>query len=168
MSFLLLFSCKKTPDEKAQSLIKGWLKLNLHDWKSYDPVEFGKLDSSYSSLDDDQAYQNTKRELDSLYKAIKEDIEDERIYAPLASYSGQYAYYKSLAAECYKRIIEDTAIVSNAIRKWEPTYLGRQMEHTFRSKNLGGNIGVHHIVFYFDSSLTRVIDDKDVGNKSSW
>lgn len=48
--FLCFTSCSKSLEEKAQELIKNDLFKTLHDFDSYQLVEFSKLDSAFTDL----------------------------------------------------------------------------------------------------------------------
>jgi hypothetical protein len=49
---LMLSACTQTPEQKAKSAIKKFLEKTLNDPSSYEPVDFGKLDSMFLLADD--------------------------------------------------------------------------------------------------------------------
>lgn len=54
--FIALVACSQSKEEKAKSLIKENMKTSMNDFKSYEAVEFGKLDSTYTSYHNDENY----------------------------------------------------------------------------------------------------------------
>jgi len=55
----------------------------MHDFKSYEPVEYGKLDSTFTS------YYTTER-YDSLKKELKEAMNESKVYTDKLTYTSAY------------------------------------------------------------------------------
>lgn len=49
--FPMIFSCN-SQEKRAQKLIKEEMRLTLNDFKSYEPVQYGTLDSAFLSYED--------------------------------------------------------------------------------------------------------------------
>ena len=49
MLLLSLSSCTKSPMDKVEDAVREELRKTLHDFSSYEPVEWGKLDTIYVS-----------------------------------------------------------------------------------------------------------------------
>jgi hypothetical protein len=75
----ILVSCT-TPEGKAKKAIKEKLKITLHDFKSYESVEFGTLDSLFSDVTSSSEYEvlNSKYEawIRQAEKEHKSDLEE--------------------------------------------------------------------------------------------
>lgn len=69
---VILFSCSNNTD-RAKKLIKEELSKSLNDFKSYEPVQYGTLDSTFTSFDD------TKYRLDDSL----EMMEDKKGFKPI-------------------------------------------------------------------------------------
>lgn len=53
LAFTIVYcSCENnnTPEKKAQALIKQSLEKTMNDFSSYEPVDFGTLDSTFTSV----------------------------------------------------------------------------------------------------------------------
>jgi len=74
----IFFACTKSPEQKAQIAIKEYLKKNLNDAKSYEPVEFGNL------IYDSTVFIETKKgkELDDFMKYCKEYTDTNKMSCP--------------------------------------------------------------------------------------
>src|SRR5579862_4156486 len=88
---ILIFSSScghKSPEERAKKLIDEQMKLTLNDYKSYEPVTFGKLDSSFTDFKDDPKYIADAKTADSVMKEMNSMSEDMKIYGQLWANSG--------------------------------------------------------------------------------
>lgn len=63
---IVLAGCSKSPEEKAQKLIKEYIINNANDPKSYEPIEFSNLDTFFKDEYDIKG-------LDSVNKLMKEE-----------------------------------------------------------------------------------------------
>jgi hypothetical protein len=172
LPFLLLpciflsVSCGKSPEEKAKSLIKEELRTTLHDFKSYEPVTYGKIDSSFTSWVDLPEFENNDIKREVYSKQMKDYGEKALSYAGLI-------YSQSSYKLCLKYMEEakDSAIVysqrnMHIIETFKVKFKGYQMQHSYRAKSLSGNLGIHHHMYYFDSSFTKIIGQKDISESS--
>lgn len=162
---LCLFACSKPPEQKAKDLIAKELNLTLHDFKSYEPVQFGKLDSSFTSLDKNEDYEASINRMEEIVKELKEMNQDMDIYGSLwSSYrlEQETRKFKRLRIEFqYNQYLSDS--ISNAFRQ---QFKGWQMKHSFRAKNLAGNVGIQHRLYQFDSSLMRITGQEDISESA--
>lgn len=51
--FAFITGCQKSNENKAKELIKKHLSTTMNDFKSYEPVEFSKLDSAMTEFDEE-------------------------------------------------------------------------------------------------------------------
>jgi hypothetical protein len=157
---LLLVSCS-SPESKAKKAIKESLRLTLNDFKSYEPVQFGKLEVASSKYTDVPELNLYKIKADSYIKSTKEEIDKAEIY------NSDYTRYKSVS---YAKVAEkflDTAKIyihkQDSIRLHfvsEP--IGWQITHTFRAKNQLGGLAIHTYLFTLNQELTKVIKSEDL------
>lgn len=147
---ILLFSCS-SPENKAKKAIKEELRLTLHDFKSYKPVQFGKLKVARSSYEDLQEVKKYHDKVVAFLALCKEYKEKSDLY------TSDYWEYTTIAdnsldsAKFYMDKVETIKIhfISEVI--------GWKMTHSFRAKNLDGNLGIHHYLFVLDKELSKVI-----------
>ena len=52
--------------EAAKKSIKTYLYKNLHDFKSYEPIEYSELKKVYSQLEEDSKYQINKKFIEDI------------------------------------------------------------------------------------------------------
>ena len=123
-----LLSCTKSNDEKAKDLIKSDLSKKMDDFKSYEPVEFSKLDSNYSEY--------IKHSFDKYSDTLIGVPEHELILKELDYNNNQL-----------RKQME-----------FKPEFIGYKMEHSFRGKNKLGATVLNKITFLFDKDLTHVIN----------
>jgi len=166
LSILLVtsFACSKTsPEEKAKKLIKDHLYVTLHDFKSYEPVKFDKLDSNYTSYLTDPQYKRWKKKYDEFIDESRRAHEMAGIYAGsyyLASYYKKYMKQASTAMDSASILLDK---ITDLAKNFKHEFIGWRMSHSYRSKNLQGNLGIHHYEYYFDKELTKVVDHEDIG-----
>lgn len=159
--FLLPFivSCHtKTAEEKMKEGIKTYLSKTMHDFKSYEPVEFKKPDSVYTS------YGESERGLELLdsikrYNKLHESYLDQaRSYtytSPRVALSilNVGSVYGAKADSLLKLIDKETPL-------FERKFNGYEMVHSFRGKNMNGATIITTKRFYFDSAfnVTRSVE----------
>jgi len=159
---ILFESCKQDPDKKAKSLIKDKLYNSLHDFKSYEPVSYGKLDSNYSSLEDDEDYVGFKKYYDSLMSEIQQNIVRAKEYPVSSYYDAQVAKGYLDKAKKIVAVCEPMSyLIDSTTNNFKSHFVGWKMRHTYRAKNLAGNLGIHHTTFFFNDSLTVVTKFRD-------
>jgi len=165
--FTLVFltaSCY-SPEKKAQNLIKQYLKESLHDWKSYEPVKFGSLDSLHTTLYSVKEFVLAKEEINRFGKIVKDYLETAE------SLSG-YQFLREEAlkyAELARRNIDSMKVyeeIANEISsRFIPEFVGWSMTHSFRANNAGGNKVIGHREYIFNKELTIILNSEDIGEK---
>jgi hypothetical protein len=144
-----LASCSKSKEDIAKSLIKENLKTTLNDFNSYEPVEFGKLDTSFSKLD----LFNEEMELKKLNDKVDE--------IALNKYDLDRTI-KDIQADKESLILIQKAndsiskLIENKKKNFKPQLAGFKMKHTLRAKNALGATILQTYTFYFSEDLTKV------------
>jgi hypothetical protein len=161
LTLLLILNSCSSPESKAKKAIHENLRLTLHNFKSYEPVQFGKLEIAYSNYIDLPEIEVYLDKSEAFLKNSDEYSSKANIYDSDYSRDKYYEYSKISralldSAEVYSRKIEyiKTHFLSKRI--------GWQMTHTFRANSLGGNLGIHKYLFTLDPELTKVIKSEDL------
>lgn len=154
----LLTSCGKSNEEKAKDLIDEQLQLSLHDYGSYEPVEFGKLDSTYSSAFDLPEYNDAVNKAKHFKDEGNDKVNDAELYGRFGLYERQVEYARE------GKILFDSAMfyVNKAAKidsSFVPEFVGWGMTHTFRANNKFGNKVIAHRKYYFDKDFTKIIGE---------
>lgn len=163
---VLVVSCKPSPEEKAQKTIIESLRLSLHDYKSYEPVQFGKLDSAYSKLEDLPMIIISLEAFNKADKEFKSELEEAKIYAASYYTYNQYSYHKRLANLALAQMTLNEPIIDSAKKGFRPEFVGWKMQHSYRAKNLSGNLGIHHYMYFLNKSLDSVFKQTDVSESA--
>jgi len=162
-AIFFLLSCSSL-ESKAKKAIKEELRLTMHDFKSYEPVQFGKLEVAMSNYIDapevgiylDKAEDFLNKSSEYLDKADIYDYDkSSTIY--LIYFRGGSAYLDS--AKIYQEKIETFK------RNFVPEVIGWKMQHTLRAKSLGGNFGLNQYEFYLDKECKKVIKTVDLSEE---
>lgn len=142
ISLVTLIGCS-SPEKKFKKAIKEELRLTLHDFKSYEPVQFGKLEVAESIYTDLPIVSEYLDKSEADLKLVHEYNDKADIYDN--SYSrDEYWYYSRLSSEALNSAKKYLEKIDSIKLHFKPTVIGWQMAHTFRAKNLGGNLGIHH------------------------
>jgi len=160
-----MLSCKMTPVRKAQWLIDSALKVSLHDYKSYEPVVFGKLDTAYSKVEDNPELKDLQEVFDKANSDGESELEEAKIYAGSYYTRDEAEYHSRLAKFDLAKMIGAQARMDSLKKTFVPIVTGWKMEHSYRAKSLGGNFGIHHYMYYFDPGLSTILKYEDVGEK---
>lgn len=158
---LIITSCVNNNEGKAKKLIKEHLKATMNDYSSYEPMEFSKLDSTYSdffSTEECKKLINERDRLSDEQKTYKEYIEK---------------YDSEKIDELYQNLFDDseveyykiTAKIFRADSLYKPEFIGWNMSHQFRGANAFGGKIIGMMTFYFNKDITIVIEVVDLNEK---
>lgn len=164
-------SCSK--EEKAKKLVIEHYRLSLHDFSSFEPVQWFSLDTLMSTpyLSDslyrakyDEAelllidYQETAEDL----KSIVDEIE---IYTGLSSFSYKIRNLREEARALMKKANKEEeqidilkALFDSIERNFIPEYIGHKLSLKYRAKTLGGNYKLSSNTFFFDKKITQITE----------
>lgn len=152
--------CKKSPQERAEYLVKKMLENSLHDFSSYESVQFGTLDSTFSRVEDLEEYKNAWVSGHALKDVALKKKKDAELYREYGLYE------KELQSSLEARQLIDSSLYY--LRKcveldslFIPEFIGWQISHSFRANNKSGNKEISHRRFYFDKDLTKIVAETD-------
>ncbi len=135
-------------ESKAKKLIKEYLKTNMNDWDSYEPLEFSKLDSTFATVYDDDEY-------DKLYR-LKSEYEDKAHDYCFKSNYRNYRKFNRLEEECRLKAKEIEAQMDSMENNYIKPFNGWAMSHKFRALNgFGGKI-IEVRIFKFNKNITKI------------
>jgi hypothetical protein len=168
LSMLLCSGCSK--ESKAKSAIKNYLFKVMYDYNSYQPVEYGKLDSTFSNYNSTTEFKN--------YDSLREQMED-TIISMSKTDSMMAVDPSSLSSveidNAVKKIRADTVIIARLIdsvkktntiidkkrKEYKPSFSGYSIFHSYRGKNANGAYVLAREVFFLNKSLDTVFESID-------
>ena len=160
ISVVTLIGCS-SPEKKFKKAIREELRLTLHDFKSYEPVQFGKIEAAESVYTDLPEVGNYLGKSESYLKLVNEYNDKADIYDN--DYSREkYRQYSSLSSEALYNAKKYMEKVDSIKLHFDPKIIGWQMTHTFRAKSLGGNLGIHHYIYIVDKEYKKVLKTIDL------
>jgi len=170
----ITFSCCKTPEEKANALIKEKMEKVLYYPESYDPTET-IIDSAFSPKDSPELYERLKNayelilEYDEVEKKLKIAKSSMSIWDNPYSEFGRNEYneqkekyekYLELS-EKMEALIEKTKRENDEwgekLKKEGEKFIGFKVTHSYRAKNNAGNIIFDKVYFLLDKDLKKII-----------
>lgn len=156
----IVFSgCSENNDSKAKTLVENQLKGSLHDYDSYESVEFGKLDSTFTTLLDDSLFRKLYSKRLSCQKIRNTLYEEAQIWRTIDNEKynnlmGRNGIYIDSTAYYYK-------LELSARENFIPQFNGWSMKHSFRANNAGGNKVITHKAYCFDKDITEITETQD-------
>lgn len=163
---LLIFaSCThiETKQQKAENLVKAYLKTSLNDPGSYEGVSFDTLSVSY----EEYASGDPKgRKLDTLAASYIDTSSKYRKLADSESYSThmdfkKYKRYQKLDTLFSKKSDSVENIEKINGKGYRGRIVGYAIKHTYRAKNGFGGLTLNYTDFWIDSTLTKIINVQD-------
>ena len=176
---LFALSCSKSPEKKAEALIKDAVTKNLVLPDTYQPVET-KLDSAFTPYHDPKA---VSAFLDLFQNDQKKGIVEEQMKqakSSMAIWSGpymtafgrekyqqakeEYESYQATYESLSKQDEQILAVIGELFNK-QPEFIGYRAHHRFRANNNDGDTILAGYYFLFDKDLTQVIaqwDEEDI------
>ena len=154
------FSCTPSPEKKAQELIKTNLSKTMQDWNSYEAVEFGKLDSTFTTFQDDKKWKGYY-----LYQQLFEGKSD-RLHKLADSEENPKKKIQILDSALNALSVSERYLDSlHAFQKnFKGEFNGWKMIHTYRGNNSLGAKIIAKTVFYFDKDITGVTGSKNMND----
>lgn len=152
--FLLFFfvCCSEAP--KEQQIVMEYLKYNPDNFRRYKPLEWGKLDTIYSKVEDDPTYKYIK---DRLVDYIS--LWESTVYQ--ATRNGYVTREQDNAGNAaYRWIAAYTKMADSIETHYIPHLTGYSIRHKYRAKKNTDNVVVYDEVFVLDSTLTKVVEVK--------
>ena len=149
---LLLFffiSCENSPESKAKKLIEQELKSTMNDWGSYEFVEIEPLDSSFSTLSDNEEYHSLELE----FKVIKAKGD---YFLSEYKYDYMNSSLKDSCDMCIKEMDSITKRMSEIESSFVPEHNGWVTTFTCRGNNKLGNKVISKSIYYFDKDITQI------------
>jgi hypothetical protein len=132
--------------------IKSYLAKTMHDFKSYEPVEFKKPDSMYTNYAESERGKALFDSIDLCDKMQKSYLERSKEY----TYTSPRVALKLL--DDGKRYLTKADSLLKLVDKerglFAKKFNGYKMVHTFRGKNMNNATIITTKRFYFDSAFT--------------
>ncbi len=160
IGLLLIFSCNsqkpQTHEEKIKAAVINYLYKNINDSTSYQPVEWGKIDSAFTSWD-------------KMKEGIECNVNLLMLYYQDSMYKKDLNKYTFARAEL-KRIAKEIDVYEselNRLKKEYPlTFIGYNVRHNYRAKNEMGALVLTKMKFTIDTAY-NVISTKDLKEQTS-
>ncbi|MBK5722488.1 hypothetical protein JGH11_16565 [Dysgonomonas sp. Marseille-P4677] len=145
---VLIFSSCQSKEDKAKELVKDDLYKTLHDFGSYEPIEWTELKPTY-----DVSKEPKERRDTLLYYGMKRMM--------LESFSGGDGMLKeeSYVGE-YEQKRKRYKTIEDSIQALMPIK-GYTINHTYRANTLGGNKRISTVRYDFDAELTKAVKKEE-------
>lgn len=152
--FLLFFfvCCSEAP--KEQQIVMEYLKYNPDNFRRYKPLEWGKLDTVYSKVEDEPFYQYIQ---DRLVDYIS--LWQNTVYQATTNGYTTRAQENTWNTAC-EWVATYTKMADSMKSHYIPHVTGYTLRHKYRAKKNTDNVVVYDEVFVLDSTLTKVVEVK--------
>lgn len=149
-----LCSCSKSKVERAKESIRKHLSKTMLDFKSYEPVEFGKLDSTFSD------YKNSIR-ADSLQKDIDYSLQLATQLKESGEKSDAKASIYGIVDLILRQVDSLTKLRDKEESEFHPAFAGYTLTHTYRGKNALGATIITTDKFLLDTKFVVIGKEKN-------
>ena len=176
MATLMLASCVKSPDQKAEALIKEQMQQTLYHPETYAPSTT-QVDSAFTPYDDPEFYEKTLK-LAKLGMVIdKYSREAKSAKSSMSIWSGPYQCsfdrneYQE-AKEKYNNAIskkeqatKEAKALGEELKKMfneDSKFVGFKATHTYRANNNAGQTVGGKALFLFDKDMKQIVASYDM------
>lgn len=175
---MLIASCSKSPEEKANALIREDIKKVLYHPETYDPAET-QVDSAFTPFDDPAFYEKTVQ-LCRLGMSIDEcDRNMKHAKSSMSIWSGPYqsAFGRNEYQDAKDKYDENARNKKSAEIKAqkiadelksmldeEPQFIGFKARHRYRANNNAGQTVFGEIKYLFDKDINQIVGSYDMEN----
>lgn len=163
-------SCSKSPEEKADALIKDALNKTLYKPETYKPIET-KVDSAFAPYEDPEFLKLLSEygELNLKYQEV--EVKAKTAKSSMAIFSGPYqsAFGKNQYQEAKDEYDECKAEMDrmqakgdkllqeiNKFAKAERRFVGYKAFHNYRADNNAGQTLIGNMVFFIDKDFKEI------------
>ena len=157
----IVTSCINTNKKKAEKLIEEHLKVTMNDFSSYEPMEFGSLDSTYSDFFSTEECKKLINERDR----ISDEQKQYKEYIDVLDSKKMDEMYQKLLDESEVEYYKVTDKIFSGDSFYRQIFIGWNMSHQFRGANAFGGKIIGMMTFYFDKDITTVINVVDINEK---
>ena len=162
----------KSPIERAEKLIDKYMFEHLHDYGSYEVVET-IVDSCISSVFNDREIRYWAKSAQEFLKDVnkhKEEMEHSKRIMEIWDGWDSYSIKRYSEAEkeyttaitkwlnAYECMFKDLLAIKKASKDYKEEFVGWEIDHTFRCKNLGGNTSLTQYTFVVSKDFKEIID----------
>lgn len=144
---IFLYSCsskKQTSQiEQSKDSIVAFLKTNLNDPSSYQPVSFSKPDTVFTKIDDDNKYYAYKDLTDTNQFITNDMINNFKLYKKRE----KAKYYAVLYSKGIKGM-------DSCKKAFKPNLNYYAIVHIYRAKNAFGALTIHNTLFRLKSNFS--------------
>lgn len=153
---MCLFSCSPSKEDKAKALIKEYLKENLKDPSSYQPVSYSQLDSIFFPYIDTEEGKELF-DLGGMTGKFHEKSHEFELASLEAKFKIEYEALQD-SVEYYKKKSEEfEELFKENEENYKGEFIGWIMSHQYRAKNSFGALDLDGKDFYFDKELTKIV-----------
>lgn len=174
IAFTVLVSCSN--EDKAKKAIKKHLSETMHDFKSYEPVKYGSLDSTYSKYYNENSYKTLSKTLDIFLDSVTRihektrDLMSENEISALRYYDwyqgSKYDVQEKSDIKKFRmisrKLLDSIDVIMVSLKKdsteFKPKFNGFKISHSFRGKNSSGATVINSNDFYMNKQLDSVIN----------
>lgn len=150
--------------DKAKQLIRKEFKETMNDYASYSPVSYGKVDSLFTSVYDDEDCVNSylramkDKEKAGLHKV--EGLPD--VSETIKEMKANDRLYKNGAILNWEIYQSSREIFYLFLKNFHPTFIGWKIIHKYRTKNTYNATILKKQEFHFNKEMTTITEIKDL------
>ena len=142
-----LFSCRPSPQEKAENLIRTYLNRTLAFPQNYQPISFSPLDSAYTAYKETKEHQFLKEKMDNLQVIHFHFLNTAILSGKKRPAINEDQYYKEIKRLTYQDSLKEATYKSQ--------FGGWTLIHEFRGKQQDSLIKVS-CKFSFDKKIDHL------------
>lgn len=161
----VLGACSLSNEDKAKRAVKNYLKENLDNFKSYEPVSWGNLrEFSIDSIkQNDNYYQEHLHSANEALKRSKElRIIIDSIISKKDTMSIEYAEIVAQIEGCKARYESEQEKLSNYLKTVYPNDSYWVIDHKYRASNNIGALILNEETFYINKDCSSVINSSSI------
>lgn len=176
MATLMFASCAKSPEQKAEALIKEQMQQTLYHPETYAPSAT-QVDSAFTPYDDPEFYEKTLKlaklgmVIDKYNREAKSEKSSMSIWSgPYQSSFGRNEYQE--AKEKYNNAIskkeqatKEAKALGEELKKMfneDSKFVGFKATHTYRANNNAGQTVGGKALFLFDKDMKQIVASYDM------
>lgn len=162
---IVVFSQQKLSKlDKAKQLIRKEFKETMNDYASYSPVSYGKVDSLFTSLAEDdygkELFMQVVKAKENAGLGNVEGLPD--VSEHIKKMKAEQHLYKAGAIEEWEIYQLYRELFYSYMEIFKPTFIGWKLTHKYRAKNTYNATILKEQEFRFNKEMTELTEIKDI------
>lgn len=154
---------------KAKALLRSYIKNNINDYSSYSPISYSKVDSLFTSPEENENIRDAyKTAIESKEKAGLDNIDiSVDISSMIEEFNKNPNDYDAEKVWYIKKYNLDRKCFYMLVDNFRKKFIGWKITHKYRAKNIYNATVLYSSEFMFNKDISKIMGTKCMNNEDN-